>query len=291
MLLAIDVGNTNILLGVYREAKLVDTWRVSTDRERTGDEHAILFRDLLALGDLSFGDIDGIAISNVVPPLAPALRHFSRRYLKLEPDLVGETLQPRIPIRYTPPTAVGADRLVDAIAVLRCYGAPAIVVDFGTATTFDAISAEGEYLGGAIAAGIGVSLDALFRTAAHLPRIELARPPRAIGGSTVESMQSGAYYGFIGQVEGMVRRFQTELGPDTKVIATGGLAELIARDTECIDYVDPFLTLEGLRLVWEERYEGSSPRRHGDTELDTESSTRGSTAAFGQCGGEIGEGG
>lgn len=252
MLLAIDVGNTNILLGIYRDGALVDTWRVRTERERTADEHAVLFRALLESSGLSFTEITSVAISNVVPPLAPALRRFARKALKLEADFVGETLKPEIPVRYTPRTAVGADRLMDAVAVLKRYGAPAVVVDFGTATTFDAISRKGEYLGGAIAPGVGISLEALFRTAAHLPRIELARPENVVGGTTVESMQSGAYYGFLGQVEGIVRRFREELGPDTKVIATGGLAELISGGTDCIDHVDPYLTLDGLHILWQE---------------------------------------
>jgi type III pantothenate kinase len=254
MLLAIDVGNTNIHFGVYQGEALVDNWRLGTDRERTGDELGLMIGGLLTTGGLDFGQISGVAISSVVPPLAPALRYFVRRYVKVEPDIVGENLRPVIPIRYSPPEAVGADRLVDAVAVLRHFGAPAVVVDFGTATTFNAISRAGEYLGGAIAPGVGTSMEALFRTAAHLPRIEIARPPSIIGGTTVQSMQSGAYYGFLAQLEGMVRRFRLELGEDTKVIATGGLATLIAPDTECIDHVEPFLTLEGLRLVWQERF-------------------------------------
>ena len=253
MLLAIDVGNSNILLGVYRDGALLDTWRVSTNRERTGDEHAILFGELLRTAGMGFDQVGAVAISNVVPPLAPALRHFTRRYLKREPEFLGESLRPQIPIRYTPKSAVGADRLADAVAVLRKYGAPAVVADFGTATTFDAISAEGEYLGGAIAPGVAISLDALFRAAAHLPRIELTRPKSVIGGTTVESMQSGSYFGFIGQVEGVVRRFRQELGPTTTVIATGGLAELIAADTAEIDHVDPWLTLDGLHILWTEQ--------------------------------------
>jgi type III pantothenate kinase len=258
MLLAIDIGNTNILVGVYgtgaeRSEGPLRTWRVSTDRDRTADEHAVLFRSLFAMDGLDLADVRHVAWSNVVPPLAPALREFCRRYLRQEPHVVGETLMPDIPIRYTPPSAVGADRLVDAVAVLAHDGPPAVVVDFGTATTFDAISARGEYLGGAIAPGVGISLEALFRAAAHLPRIELTRPPRVIGDTTVGSMQSGAYYGFLGQVEGVVRRFRAELGPGTTVIATGGLAELICRDTECIDRVDPHLTLEGLRLLFEQK--------------------------------------
>jgi type III pantothenate kinase len=250
MLLAIDVGNTNIHFGVYRGETLVDNWRIATDRQRTGDELGLLIGSLLATSGMSFADISGVAISSVVPPLAPALRYFVRRYVKIEAGIVGENLRPDIPVRYTPRESVGADRLVDAIAVLRHFGTPAVVVDFGTATTFNAISREGEYLGGAIAPGVGTSMEALFRTAAHLPRIEIARPPSVIGGNTVHSMQSGAYYGFLAQLEGMVRRFRQELGDDTKVIATGGLATLIAPDTDCIDHVEPFLTLEGLRLTW-----------------------------------------
>ncbi|MFN3650343.1 MAG: type III pantothenate kinase [Armatimonadota bacterium] len=254
MLLAIDVGNTNLHFGVYHGDRLLDTWRVKTDRERTGDELAALLLPLLAHAGIAFDAIGACAVSNVVPPLAPSIRHFARRYLKPEAEFVGETLRPKVPIRYTPAAAVGADRLVDAVAVLRHYGAPAVVVDFGTATTFDAISAEGEYLGGAIAPGVGISMDALFRAAAHLPRIELVRPRSVVGGNTLESMQSGAYFGFVGQVEGMVRRMKQELGPETRIIATGGLAELISPDTDCIDHVDPNLTLEGLRLTWEEAH-------------------------------------
>lgn len=252
MLLAIDVGNTNILLGVFRGERLVDTWRVSTQRDRTGDEHAVLFGALLRTAGIGFEDVDGVAVSSVVPPLAPALRHLTRRYLK-NAAFVGETLFPDIPVRYRPASDVGADRLVGAVAVLAKYGAPAVVVDLGTATTFDAISAEGEYLGGAIAPGVSISMDALFRTAAHLPRIEIARPRSVIGGSTVESMQSGAYYGYLAQVEGVVRRFKSELGPTTKAIATGGLSELLACDTDAIDHIDPNLTLEGLRILWGKR--------------------------------------
>jgi type III pantothenate kinase len=259
MLLAIDVGNTNILLGVYRDGTRLDTWRVRTERERTADEHAVLFRELLATSDLRLDQMTGVAISNVVPPLAPALRQFARRYLKREAEFIGEGLVPEVPIRYSPPSAVGADRLADAVAVIQRYGVPAVVVDFGTATTFDAISADGEYLGGAIAPGVGISLEALFRTAAHLPRFELSRPPSVIGGSTVESMQSGAYYGYLGQVEGMVRRLRAELGPNTRVVATGGLADLICGDTDAIDHVDPFLTLDGLYLTWEQHHTKATP--------------------------------
>ncbi|MBI3910404.1 MAG: type III pantothenate kinase [Armatimonadetes bacterium] len=258
MFLAIDVGNTTISIGLYRGESRLGAWRMRTDRDRTGDEHGVLIAQLLALQGYHLADVTGVAVSNVVPPLAPAIREFAERYTGRPAEFVGEALIPSLPNLYAPPGAVGADRLVDAIAVLRRYGAPAVVVDFGTATTFDAISARGEYLGGAIAPGVGISLEALFRTAAHLPRIEIARPARAIGGSTVESMQSGAYYGFVGQVEGIVRRFVAELGPNTRVIATGGLAPLIAPETPVLQHVDLYLTLDGLRILWDEHHSNRS---------------------------------
>ncbi len=250
MLLAVDAGNTNIHLGLYQGDSLLSQWRISTVRERTGDELTAIVDGLFRSDGLERAGISGVAISNVVPPLTPTLRAFARRFAGRQALFVGADLDPGIPIRYTPPSAVGADRLADAVAVIRLYGVPAIVVDFGTATTFDAISRDGEYLGGAIAAGVGLSMEALFQQAAHLPRIELKRPEHVIGGGTVESMQSGAYYGFVGQVEGIVRRFRAELGTDTQVIATGGLAELIAPETSTIDQIAPTLTLEGIRLLW-----------------------------------------
>jgi type III pantothenate kinase len=254
MLLALDVGNTNIMIGAYDGADLRAHWRIRTERERTSDEHGVLVRSLFAARELQLSDVDGVAISNVVPPMGPALAQFCRLYLNLEPEFVGADIHPKIAVRYRPPSDVGADRLVDAVAVVRRYGAPAVVVDFGTATTFDAISAEGEYLGGAIAPGIGISLDALFQAAARLQRVELVKPPSVIGGTTAESIQSGVIYGFVGQVEGIVCRLRDELGENARVIATGGLAELIAAETPVIDTVDPFLTLEGLRIVWHEHH-------------------------------------
>jgi type III pantothenate kinase len=253
MLLALDVGNTNIMVGVYAGETLQAHWRVRTERERTADEHGVLLRSLLAWAGLNFQEIDGVAISNVVPPLAPALAQFCRRYLGLEPRVLGADIHPGIPIRYRPATDVGADRLADAVATARRYGAPAIIVDFGTATTFDALSREGEYIGGAIAPGIGISLDALFQAAARLQRVELVKPPSVIGQTTTESIQSGVIYGFVGQVEGIVQRMRAELGADARVVATGGLAELIAAETSVIDVVDPFLTLDGLRIIWSEQ--------------------------------------
>ena len=251
MLLAIDVGNTNIVLGVYAGESLAGHWRISTRPERTADEYGALVRQLLGAAGIPPDSVHSVAISNVVPPTTPVLREFSRKVFAREPLFVGRDLVPRVPIRYSPPEAVGADRLADAVAVIHRYGVPAVVVDFGTATTLDAIDSSGCYLGGAIAPGVGISMEALFAAAAHLPRIELVAPSRPIGASTVESMQSGAWYGFLGQVEGLVRRFREVLGEDTRVIGTGGLAPMIAEGSSVFDHVDPLLTLEGIRLLWE----------------------------------------
>jgi type III pantothenate kinase len=254
MLLTLDVGNTNSIIGAYDGELLVAHWRTQTQRERTADEHGALLHTLFATSALTVKDVSALVISNVVPPMARPLAEFSRRYLGLDAEFVGADILPKISVRYRPPTDVGADRLVDALAVHRRYGGPAVVVDFGTATTFDAVSRDGEYLGGAIAPGIGISLDALFQSAARLQRVELVKPPSVIGETTAESIQSGVIYGFVGQVEGIVCRLREVLGKDTRVVATGGLADLIAGETRVIDTVDPFLTLEGLRLVWHEHH-------------------------------------
>ncbi|MHB1001017.1 MAG: type III pantothenate kinase [Armatimonadota bacterium] len=251
MLLAIDVGNTNIALGVYKDTELVTDWRIGTQSGRTVDEYGMLVRNLLDYSGLKFSDINGIAISNVVPTTASSLVEFCRRYFGLEPYVVDPRMDQGIKIRYEPRSDVGADRIVNAIAAFMLYGGPAIVVDLGTATTFDAISDTGEYLGGAIAPGIGISMDALFRAAARLPRIELVRPPSPIGTTTQTSMQAGIIYGFAGQVDAIVDRFHAELGEDAKVVATGGLAEFISSETRTIQIVNPLLTLEGLRLMYE----------------------------------------
>ena len=251
MLLVIDVGNTNIALGVYKDGQLMADWRLRTQRGRTADEYGVYLRELLEHAGLSFSDITGMAISNVVPPAAAALLETGRKFFEVEAYLVDPAKEASIRICYEPKSAVGADRIVNAVAAHTLYGGPAVVVDFGTATTFDAVSEEGDYLGGAIAPGIGISLEALFRSASRLPRIDLVRPPSAIGTTTESSMQAGIIYGFAGQVDEVVAKFREELGSDAKVIATGGLASLIATESRTIEIVNPLLTLEGLRLMYE----------------------------------------
>ncbi len=251
MLLTIDIGNTNITFGLYDGAELGPRWRVRTVHERMPDEYGILLDQLFRHRGCEPEMVIGVAIASVVPPLTPVFVQVCRDYLGQEPLVVHAGVRTGVRIHYDNPREVGADRVVDAAAVRALYGTPACVVDFGTATTFDAISAEGDYLGGAIAPGIGVAAQALFERTAKLPRVELARPPSVIGRNTPHSIQSGLLYGYVGLVEGMVARFRGVLGPETKVIATGGLAPLIAGETDVIDVVDPWLTLAGLRLIWE----------------------------------------
>jgi len=250
MLLCIDIGNTNIVLGLYEGETLAHHWRIATGRERLADEYGPLFLVQLQHAGRQPGDVHDAAIASVVPPLTGVFVDLCQRYVGVSPLVVDTGVRTGVRIRVDNPREVGADRVVDAAAAFRRYGGPACIVDFGTATTFDAISAEGEYLGGAIAPGIGVAAWALTERTAKLPRVEIAAPPEVIGRNTVHSMQSGLLYGYVGMVEGMVARFRKELGPDMRVIATGGLAELIAQETDVFQVVDPWLTLEGLRLIY-----------------------------------------
>ncbi|MGD8996596.1 MAG: type III pantothenate kinase [Anaerolineae bacterium] len=251
MLLAIDIGNTNITFGLYEGDRLGPRWRIRTIHEKMPDEYGILMVQLFQHSDHSPEAVSGVAIASVVPPLTQAFEEVSRRYLGHDPLVVDAGVRTGVRIRYDDPRQVGADRVVDAAAVKALYGLPACVVDFGTAATFDAVSAEGEYLGGAIAPGIGIAAQALFERTAKLPRVQLSRPPSVIGSNTPHAMQSGLLFGYVGLVEGMVSRFKAELGPKTQVIATGGLAQVIAQETDIFDAVDPWLTLHGLQIVYE----------------------------------------
>jgi len=258
MLLVIDIGNTNTSLGVFDGEHLAAHWRLTTDRGRTVDEWGVLARNLFALTKLDVKSIDAIAIASVVPPLNFTLKRMAEAYFDLTPLFIDHTIDTGVRILYEPASDVGADRIVDAVAAIQKYGAPCIVVDFGTATTFDAINSRGEYLGGVITPGITISADALFERAAKLPRVEIRRPQKVVGSATVEAMQSGLYHGYVGLVDGILKKMIDELGGKPKVIATGGLAPLIAKGSEFIELVDETLTLEGLRMVYERTSSKSS---------------------------------
>ena len=251
MLLTIDIGNTNITLGLYEGQTLGARWRLATDHERMPDEYGLQILGLLQHGGCAISQLAGVCMASVVPPLTARLSQACNQYLHQDPLIIDHTTKTGINVLYEDPRAVGADRIVDAVAVMAFYGGPACVVDFGTATTFDAITAAGDYLGGAIAPGIGIAADALVARTSKLPRVDLQRPPSAIGRNTVHAMQSGLLFGYVALVEGMVARFRTELGPDMKVIATGGLAEIVARETDVLQITAPWLTLDGLRIMWE----------------------------------------
>lgn len=251
MLLAIDVGNTNIVFGLFQKKELIIHWRIETDKERTEDEYAVLLKGLLSLHDLKFEDIKDVVISCVVPPLSPIIESLCRKYFSVVPLAIGPGIKTGIPILYDNPKEVGADRIVNAVAAYEKYGGPLIIVDFGTATTFDAVSQKGEYLGGVITPGIGISMEALFEKTAKLPKVELVMPDTVIGRDTVSSMQSGAIYGYAGLVDRIVEEMKKELGEKVYVIATGGLVELIAPQSKTIKEVNPFITLEGLRIIFE----------------------------------------
>src|SRR5437899_12210449 len=268
MLLVIDVGNTNTVLGVFarvatvqpggdaedppRYGHLVANWRVATSRTSTVDEYGVLFRNLFSMAGLESKGIRGIVISSVVPPLDPVLRQVCERYFNSKPLLIEPGVKTGMPVQYDNPAEVGADRIVNGVAAFEKYGGPCVVVDFGTATTFDAVSKKGEYMGGVIAPGIGISAEALFERTARLPRVDIRKPQRTsvIGTNTVGSVQSGLYYGYLGLVDGILERLVSELGADVKVVATAGLAPLIASGSEYITAVDALLTLAGLRTTW-----------------------------------------
>jgi type III pantothenate kinase len=251
MLLTIDVGNTNTVLGVFDRDSLVVHWRLTTRREQTADEYGVLVRNLFSTSGLEPGQIDAVALASVVPPLTPVLVALSRQYLGQDPLVVGPGVRTGMPILYEPPGDVGADRIVNGVAAFAAFGGPVVVLDFGTATTLDVISRRGEYAGGVICPGIGISADALFQRAARLPRVDVRHPGRVVGRSTVASMQSGLYFGYAAMCEGLIARVRTELGEPVRVVATGGLAQSLAPEIPSIEAVDPVLTLTGLRLVWE----------------------------------------
>jgi type III pantothenate kinase len=251
MLLTIDIGNTNLTIGLYQGESLQHHWRLATDHARMPDEYGLQLLGLLDLAGIPVSGLKGIALASVVPVLTGRVCQACREYLKQEPWVVDAGIKTGIRIRYEDPKAVGADRVCDAVAVYKVYGGPACIIDFGTATTFNALTSEGDYLGGAITAGINLAAEALFTHAAKLQEVDLQRPPSVIGRNTVHAMQSGLLFGYVSMVEGMVERFRAELGAEMKVIATGGLAEIIAGETSTIDVLAPWLTLDGLCLLWE----------------------------------------
>ena len=268
MLLVLDVGNTNTVLGVFARVSkvhssdggvesapkyelLVANWRVATVQTQTVDEYGVLFRNLFAMDNLEVSSVHGIVISSVVPPLDSTLRQVCERYFRLKPLFIEPGVKTGMPVLYENPAEVGADRIVNSVAAFEKYGGPCISVDFGTATTFDCVSAKGEYIGGVICPGIGISAEALFGRTARLQRVDIRKPARVIGTNTVASMQSGLYYGYLGLVDGVLELLLGELGHDTKVVATGGLASLMSGGSKYLKTVDDFLTLEGLRIIWE----------------------------------------
>lgn len=251
MLVVMDIGNSNIVMGLYEGDELRHHWRFSTDRNKTEDEYGMLVKSLFDSVGLTLRQVRGVILSSVVPPLNYTIERMCAKYLQQKALVVGPGIKTGLNIKYEYPREVGSDRIVNAVAAIHHYGAPLIVVDFGTATTFCYVDERGQYMGGAIAPGIGISTEALVSRAAKLPRIEMAKPASVVGRNTIAAMQAGIYYGVVGQVEGIVRRIIAEYGTEPKVVATGGLADLVANETACIHVVDPHLTLKGLRLIYE----------------------------------------
>jgi len=275
MLLVLDVGNTNTVLGLFAKAArdgtgesrdyelMVANWRVATIATQTVDEYGVLFRNLFAMDKIEVQGVHGIIISSVVPPVDSTLRQVCERYFNTKPLFIEPGVKTGMPVLYDNPAEVGADRIVNSVAAFEKFGGPCIVVDFGTATTFDCVSAKGDYLGGIISPGIGISADALFEKTARLPRVAIRKPARVIGSNTVGSLQSGLYYGYLGLVDGILQRLLEEMGEETTVVATGGLASLIGKGSKYIKHVDDLLTLDGLRLIWERNTEAKPG--HGGT--------------------------
>jgi type III pantothenate kinase len=266
MLLAIDVGNSNTVLGVFAKKELLAHWRLTTNREQTADEYGILIRNLFSLEGLRPSQISGIMIASVVPPLNSLLEEMAQRYFGLEAMFLEPGTRTGMAIHYDNPSEVGADRIADAVAAFEKYGGPCVIVDFGTAITFDAVSEKGEYLGGVICPGLGIAAEALFSRAARLPRVEIREPERVIGANTVASMQSGLFYGAVGLLDGVLDRLFGVLGPKTRVVATGGQASLVVSASRYKPPVDAWLTLEGLRMIYERNVDGTRNSKGRRTE-------------------------
>jgi type III pantothenate kinase len=282
MLLVLDVGNTNTVLGVFRVSSedgetrngpLIAHWRVSTTKTQTVDEYGVLFRNLFAMSGIEFTEVKGTVISSVVPPLDSTLRDVCERYFQSKPLFIEPGVKTGMPVHYDNPAEVGADRIVNSVAAYEKFGGPCIVVDFGTATTFDVVSKNGEYLGGVITPGIGISADALFSRTARLPRVDVRKPPRVLATNTVGSVQSGLYYGYLGLIDGILERLMAELGEKVAVVATGGLASLMGSGSKYIREVDDLLTLDGLRIIYE-RNQAHAKRRADNPQSEVKAAAR-----------------